>query len=135
MVYRLRDHIYHRRKVETIDKQMKPQLVQKIEGKDRWHRVRYELKCVKCGNIYIRHSFGKNTSAYCEECTQRRNYEIQKQKQINKVLEQIKSEIEGDDVLYNDLITLHDNEGDYCAHASEYVLAIIDKYMKGEQNG
>ena len=104
---------------------MKPKLIRKIDGKNRWHRVEYELECVNCGATYIRHSFGKNTSPICTSCSQRIQREKQKQRQISKALEPIRAEIEREADHYDAYVNADIAKGLY------YAGEIIDKYTNG----
>lgn len=61
---------------------------------------KYIFQCANCGNEYMKWVYNKRTTCLCSECNSKKNYEQAKareqrkqQERINKVLEDIKTEI------------------------------------------
>lgn len=111
---------------------MKAKLIKVIEPEkgQPWYLRQYEYKCIKCGDLYYRSGYGKHINPYCGKCS----YEIEKIrrreqartkriKDINKVLNDIKTEIETE----KESMIQHNGTSDL-----GIAIEIIDKYIRKE---
>lgn len=111
---------------------MKAKLIRVIEPEkgQPWYLRQYEYECIKCGDLYYRSGYGSHINPYCGKCSyeiekirRREQAKTKKIKDINKVLNDIKAEIE-------DLEPEYDFEGFYKCQSE--VLNIIDKHTSGK---
>lgn len=81
---------------------MEAKLIRVIEPEkgQSWYLRQYEYECIKCGDLYYRSGYGNHIKPYCGKCSyeiekiRRRKYARTKRiKDINKVLNDIKTEI------------------------------------------
>ena len=80
---------------------MEAKLIRVIPSDVAWYFTQYEYECIKCGAHYTRKQHNNRINPYCCTCNAEITKERQKinakrceQRKINKVLEDIKAEIE-----------------------------------------
>lgn len=106
--------------------------------KTSWGATHYVLECSVCGGEYYKWQYNKRTSCICSKCAEKRNYEQTKareqrkqQDRINKVLEDIKAEIEKIDIYgHIDMNTAFIRDGQCVKNLA---LEIINKHIGGAE--